>query len=223
MGSDMNTRARGARTNKGIIDEGERLGFAVGNEGKRRLRFVHLELGETNGLVETIDAGGLQAGFLELLDGVGLGFAKTLAAGVATFERVVSQKFDVCPPGVAVEVGSGWSLLGGSGENEHKNHSEKTCFTHEIHLRTIWGYEDSTATRGTLQARDRDTIPSGCPFNLNGTPEKRRQMRKSTAFPSKRQLPYSRTLWLESLMIRSIPRASDERLLLAIPIAGTSS
>jgi hypothetical protein len=74
--------------------------------------FVDFILVEADGLIETIDASRLQSGFLELLDRVGLSFAKTFAAGVAAFERVVCQEFDVRPPGVLVEVGSGGSLLG---------------------------------------------------------------------------------------------------------------
>jgi len=52
---------------------------------------------------------------LELLDGVKLSFFEAFAAGVAAFERIVSEKFDVRPPGVAVEVRGG-SLLGKNDE-----------------------------------------------------------------------------------------------------------
>src|SRR5205823_5474706 len=45
------------------------------------VHFIHLELGEVHGLEKTIDAGGFQAGFFELFDGIRLRFAKTFAAG----------------------------------------------------------------------------------------------------------------------------------------------
>jgi hypothetical protein len=81
--------------------------LAVGNQCERGLGFIDFVLVEADGLVETIGSGGLEAGFLELLDDIGLGFAKTFAAGVATFERIVGEKLDVRPPGVAIEMGNG--------------------------------------------------------------------------------------------------------------------
>jgi len=84
-------------------------------------------LGELDGLVETVRAGGLKTGFLELFDGVSLGFAQAFAAGVAALERIVGKEFDVRPPGVAVEMGGGRILLGnrGDGKSKHKNNCEK--------------------------------------------------------------------------------------------------
>src|SRR5690349_3487387 len=67
-----------------------------------------------------IEAGGLVAGFLELLDGVSLRFFEAFAAGVAAFERIVSEEFDMRPPGVAVEVGGGGILLTESGHGKSK-------------------------------------------------------------------------------------------------------
>ena len=82
-----------------------------------------------HGLVETITAGGLEAGFLELLDGVSLGFQETFAAGVAAFEGIVGEEFDVRPPGVAVEVGNGESLLGrgSGGQGKEKNQTQSVA------------------------------------------------------------------------------------------------
>ncbi len=81
-------------------------------------------------LVEATDAGGLEASFLKLLDGVGLGFADAGAAGVAAFERVIGEKFDVGPPGSAVEMGWRRSLLGGRGGGEEKNDGSGEKFAH---------------------------------------------------------------------------------------------
>ena len=55
-------------------------------------------------MIEAVHTRGLEAGFLELLDDVGLGFAEAFAAGFAPFEIVVGEKLHVRPPGVAVEV-----------------------------------------------------------------------------------------------------------------------
>ena len=98
------------------------LGFVTQGEGG--FGFVDLILIEPDGLEETIDARRLKAGFLELFNGESLGFAKTFASGVAAFEGIVGEEFDVRPPGVAVEVGSGCTLLGwGTGRKpKEKNH-----------------------------------------------------------------------------------------------------
>jgi hypothetical protein len=82
-------------------------------------------------LEEAVEAGGLKAGFVELLDGVGLGFAKAFAAGVAAFEGIVGKQFDVGPPGVAVEVGSGGSLLGRRNDGKGKEENQRRSVTHE--------------------------------------------------------------------------------------------
>ncbi|HWO37484.1 MAG TPA: hypothetical protein VNO32_52570 [Candidatus Acidoferrum sp.] len=66
--------------------------------------FVDFILIESDGLIEAIRSGRLETGFLDLLDGVSLGFAQTFAARVATFERIVGEIFDVRPPRVAIEV-----------------------------------------------------------------------------------------------------------------------
>src|SRR5215831_8367689 len=109
MRSKVDTGARGARTDVSIVGERERSDLAFRDERERRFGFVHFELRETHGLVEAgVGAGRLEAGLLELLDGVGLRFFKAFAAGVAAFERIVGQEFDVRPPGIAVEVRGGW-------------------------------------------------------------------------------------------------------------------
>jgi len=79
--------------------------LALADESERGFGFVDLILREAYGLVEAVGAGGLETGFLELLDGVGLRFLEAFAAGVAALESIVSQEFDVSPPRVAVEVG----------------------------------------------------------------------------------------------------------------------
>ena len=78
--------------------------MAVGDKGEGGLGLVDLELGETYRLIETVDASGLEAGLLKLLDGVGLRFAETFATRVAAFERIVGKELHMRPPGVAVEV-----------------------------------------------------------------------------------------------------------------------
>src|SRR5207302_913153 len=207
MPADVHGRARGARADKGISGEGERLGFTVQDEGERGFGFVHLKLSETQGLVEAVAPGGFETGLVELFDGVGLRFFEALAAGVAAFERIVGEKLDVRPPGVAVKVrdrrGRGGmairyrSLLGGRGESKHKKNSEKNNSTHAIHLITnmrIAGRErvtqrDKHSSRGVLLALpsgkigpSHDTICPGRPFKLNGMREKSRRIRQNTVF-----------------------------------------
>jgi hypothetical protein len=137
-------RACSTRTDEGIVSKGERLGLAAGSEGQRRLGFIDLELIETDRLEKAVDAGGLEAGFLELFDGVSLGFAKAFAAGVAPFQRIVGKKFDVRPPGVAIKVRHSRILLGRGrgGRSEQENHRKRV--THEIHLtKQVERLEDS--------------------------------------------------------------------------------
>src|SRR5216110_3410073 len=102
---------RGASANEGIVSKRKWLRLAVGDESKRGLGFIDFVLVETHGLVETVRTGRLKADFLKLLDGVSLGFAKPLAAGVAPFERIVRQEFDARPPRVPIEVWSRTILL----------------------------------------------------------------------------------------------------------------
>ena len=83
-----------------------------------------------HGLVETIDAGGFQAGFFELFDGIRLRFAKTFAAGVAARECVVGEKFNVRPPGLAVEVGGGRGLRRQSTDGEGKQKAKQETSAH---------------------------------------------------------------------------------------------
>ena len=85
-----------------------------------------------HGLVETITAGGLEVGFLELLDGIGLSFLKTFAAGVAAFEGIIGEEFDVGPPGVAIEVGSGWRLLGWGSDSQGQEKNPRQSLRHEF-------------------------------------------------------------------------------------------
>jgi hypothetical protein len=67
----------------GVLAEGERLDFAVADEGGARFA-LHDRAGyEFYGLVVAIFAGGLDAGFLELLDDAGFGPARARAAGIA--------------------------------------------------------------------------------------------------------------------------------------------
>ena len=73
-----------------------------------------------------------------MLDGINLRFAKTFAAGVSSFERIVREKFNVRPPRIAVEVRSGRSLLGGANGDETKRN--KKAFAHEIHLSRELGH-----------------------------------------------------------------------------------
>ncbi len=131
---DSDGRASGTRADESIIGEGNKFGLAAGDERKRGLCFIHLILIETDGLIEAIRTCGLETGLLELFDGIGLGFAKTFAACVAAFERIVSEKFDVRPPGIAVEVGGRRSLLGHGGDGDSEEEDEQETFAHEIDL-----------------------------------------------------------------------------------------
>src|SRR5262252_8103815 len=102
MRSEIDTGARGARTDVSVIGKRKWNGLAFRDECEGRFGFVHFELRETDGLVEAVDAGRLEAGFLKLLDGVRLRLLEAFAAGVASFERIVGKEFDMRPPGVAV-------------------------------------------------------------------------------------------------------------------------
>ena len=95
---------RSASADEGVVGKGERFRLAVGDERERGFGFVDFMLVETDRLVEAIRTRGFEASFLELLDSIGLRLAKTLAAGVAPFERIIRKEFDVRPPGIAVEV-----------------------------------------------------------------------------------------------------------------------
>src|SRR5439155_72343 len=66
---------RGASADEGIVGKRKWLRLAVGDESKRGLGFIDFELVEPHRLVEAVRARRLEAGFLELLDGVSLGFA----------------------------------------------------------------------------------------------------------------------------------------------------
>src|SRR5260370_10656142 len=101
-------RRHDACANDGIFAERERIVFAVADEAKAAILFDDLAGDELDGLVETVDPRGLCARALELLDGVSLRGALATAAGIAAFEFVVGQDFDVIPPGLAVEMRSGF-------------------------------------------------------------------------------------------------------------------
>jgi len=108
-----------AGANDGIFAETERFAFVfvlvLADEGQAAVSLDDLAGDELDGLVEAVDAGGLRARALELLDGVSLGGALATAASIAAFEFVVGEDFDVIPPGLAVEMRSG---LGGGGNRE---------------------------------------------------------------------------------------------------------
>ena len=125
---------RGTSADESVVSEGEGFYLSVGGETERGLVFVDLKLIEVDRLVEAANAGRFEAGFLELVDGVSLGFAKTFAAGVTAFERIVGKKFDVGPPGVAVEVGSRCGLLGKRNAGQCEEENQRQSLTHEIHL-----------------------------------------------------------------------------------------
>ena len=108
-------RGHDACANDGIFAERERFVLAVAAEGQTAIFFDDLAGDELHGLVEAVNARWLRTRVLELLDGVGLRGALSTAAGVAAFEFVVSEEFDVVPPGLAVEVRSG---LGCGGDRE---------------------------------------------------------------------------------------------------------
>src|SRR5215472_7112177 len=129
MRSEIDTGARGARTDVSVIGKRKWNGLAFRDECEGRFGFVHFELRETDGLVEAVGASRLEAGFLELFYGVGLRFLEAFAARVAAFERIVGKKFYVRPPRVAVEVRGGRrravalrdrSLLGGRGKDNYE-------------------------------------------------------------------------------------------------------
>ena len=106
--------------------------MAARNQGQGGFGFVDLILIEMHGLVETITAGRLEIGLLELLDGIGLSFLKTFAAGVAAFEGIIGEEFDVRPPGVAIEVGSGWRLLGWGSDSRGEEKNPRQSLAHEF-------------------------------------------------------------------------------------------
>ena len=106
-GGELDGFMGGAGAEEGVVGKGERLGIAAGGQGERGFFFVQFGLFESDSLVEAIDAGGLEAGFFELVDGVGLGFFQAFAAGVAAFQGIIGEKFYVGPPGLTVEIGSG--------------------------------------------------------------------------------------------------------------------
>ena len=105
-------RGHDAGADDGIFTERERFAFAVADEGEAAIFFDDLAGDELDGLVEAVYARGFCARALELLDGVCLRFALATAAGVAAFEFVVGENFDVIPPGLAVEMSSGLALAG---------------------------------------------------------------------------------------------------------------
>ena len=74
---------RGTGADEGVVSEGKARGLALGDERDEGLGFVDAILAESDGLIETIRAGGLKSGFLELLDRIDFGFAQAFAAGVA--------------------------------------------------------------------------------------------------------------------------------------------
>src|SRR5260370_1324326 len=78
--------AGGASIDESVVGEGKRFGLAAGDESERGFGLVDFVLIETDRLIEAVRAGRFEAGFLELLDGVGLRFSKAFAAGVAAFE-----------------------------------------------------------------------------------------------------------------------------------------
>src|SRR5499427_4781372 len=113
----------------GVAREGEMFGLGPIDKLEGRLGFVDLVLAEADGLVKPVSSGGLAACLLELLDGIGLGFAQTFTAGVAPFERVVGKRFDMRPPGTAVEVG-GEGLLSGCGGDDSEKQKSDEAFRH---------------------------------------------------------------------------------------------
>jgi hypothetical protein len=72
---------------------------------------------EFDRLVEAVDSRRLGARALELLDGIGLRSALATAAGVAAFEFIVGEEFDVIPPGLAAEMRSGLSSASSNVDN----------------------------------------------------------------------------------------------------------
>src|SRR5258708_9821755 len=122
-----------ARTDMCLVGERKRFGLAAGDESERGFGFIDLVLVEVDGLVEAVRAGGLEAGFLELLDGIGLGLPKTFTAGVAAFERIVRKEFYVRPPRIAVEVGRSGSLLRRRNGSKDKEKKHRQNVAHEFH------------------------------------------------------------------------------------------
>ena len=84
-----------ARRKIGIITEHERFGFAARNQRCRRFAFDDFSRDKFHRLVEAVGSGGFEAGFLELIDDISLGFAQTFATRLAAFEIVVGEKLDV--------------------------------------------------------------------------------------------------------------------------------
>jgi hypothetical protein len=81
-----------------VVAEFERLGASVAHEGEARLRFDDLAGLECHRLNVAVDAGGLEAGFLELGRHVVGGTLVRRAAGVASFHAVIGERFHVRKP-----------------------------------------------------------------------------------------------------------------------------
>src|ERR1700757_5540931 len=103
----------------------ETFGFSSARQRQRRLGFVHLVLLQADGLVEAFGPGRFQAGLFELLNGVSLRLAQSFAARIAAFQRIVSKKLDVVPPGLAVELCRRRGLLrsGESGKSQKQKYA----------------------------------------------------------------------------------------------------
>ena len=72
-----------------IVAKDKRLGLAIGNQRCRGFFFNDFARDKFQGLVEAINAGGLQACLGESLDDVSLRFAQSLTSGLAAFQIVV--------------------------------------------------------------------------------------------------------------------------------------
>src|SRR5208282_974602 len=100
-------RGHDAGADKGIFAEREWFALAVVDQREAAILFDDLAGDEFDGLVEAVNARRFRARALELLDGMGLRGALATAAGIAAFEFVVGEDFDMTPPGLAVKMSSG--------------------------------------------------------------------------------------------------------------------
>ena len=88
---------------------------------------------EFDRLIKAVGAGWIEAGFFELVNDIGLRALEAVAAGFAAFHVVVSENFDMVPPGCSIEVRLRGNLRGRRNSGEEKREYGE-CVSSATHL-----------------------------------------------------------------------------------------
>jgi hypothetical protein len=124
-------RLRETAAEQSVFSKFHGLAARAFEERKLRWRFECVLYVEPNRLEKAVGPGGLQSTLVKVVGDIIGRFSITLCAGETTFEAIVCEIFDVCPPLLAGGFRMGCDKAGSGGDKQCETnlHEGQMCFS----------------------------------------------------------------------------------------------